>query len=230
MNPPDLTDSIASCIANGERLVEDAELLHSFCRFPTALSISVLAQEEFAKAFLLVLVRREVIPWTIECQKALRSHDCKHLAGVMIEWLGPPLDEALARSSTSSRGKQFESFPPNIAVAINILRHEKFERFRSGYADRDPEDNGPSRKIAEGLLDRVKQRGFYVGITKQGQVDSLPNHVTEVQSHEQFERAKLYRQFASDASSNCILSFVEYELFCETVTAVFANLGNQPAT
>ncbi|MCR6650091.1 MAG: AbiV family abortive infection protein [Cellvibrionaceae bacterium] len=160
MKFPVLDGAIANCIVNGKRLQEDARLLLDFDRNPSALSVAILAQEEFAKAFLLILARRKVLPWTPEFQRALRSHECKHLAGVMIEWLGPSLDEALSRARKGIEGKGIEYLPPDVAVALNILRHEKFERFRRGYSDKHPEDGGASRKIAEGLLDRIKQRGL----------------------------------------------------------------------
>lgn len=168
--PPNLNPSIAGCIANGKRLTEDAQLLHEFDRFPSAQSLAILAQEEFAKAFLLVLVSKAIIPWTEECKRALRSHECKHLAGVMIEWLGPPLEEALAHCNAGGQGRQLNNVPADVAVAINIVRHEKFERFRSGYAARHPEDDGPSRRIADGLLDLIKQQGLYVGLNG-GRID-----------------------------------------------------------
>ena len=225
MNQANLVPSIEVCIENGERLIEDAQLLKDFDRLPTALSLSILAQEEFAKAFLLILVQKQVIPWTAECRRALRNHECKHLTGVMIEWLGPPLNEALERCQNSGRGNDFEFFPQDVASAINILRHEKFERFRFNYAERDPESNGLPRKIAEGKLDRKKQQGFYVGVNSYGKVNSLPTSITENEFKEQFERANLYRIFATDASLDCVLSFVEYRFFCDAVTAVFADLA-----
>ena len=45
-----INSSIDECIQNGKRLMEDAELLQDMDRYPTSYSISILAQEEFAKA------------------------------------------------------------------------------------------------------------------------------------------------------------------------------------
>lgn len=222
MNPPNLDNAIFDCIANGKRLKEDAETLIELGRAPTALAVAVLAQEEFAKAFLLVLARREVIPWTKELQRSLQSHECKHLVGVMMEWLKPSLEEELARVQAAINGNEIEFLPLDVAVAINILRHEKFEQFRNGFSTKDAEDKGFSRKISKGFLDRLKQSGLYVGITDDGAVNSLPlGKITMEIANKQILRAAQYCEFASDASSDCVLSFNEYRFFCNVVKAVF---------
>ena len=51
-----LSKSISATIANGKKLLEDAQSLFDWERFSTAFALAVLAQEEFAKAFLLQLV------------------------------------------------------------------------------------------------------------------------------------------------------------------------------
>lgn len=57
-------------------------------RFPSAVALAMLAQEEYAKAFMLVLVRDGCLPWTRELRRAARNRECKHLVGVIIERLG----------------------------------------------------------------------------------------------------------------------------------------------
>jgi AbiV family abortive infection protein len=77
--------------ANGKRLLEDARLLFEWDRFATALALAVLAQEEFAKAFVLQLVADDVLPWLPEVRRSLARHQCKHLLAIVMEWL-PPYD------------------------------------------------------------------------------------------------------------------------------------------
>ena len=60
--------SIQACIENGRRLLEDAEWTSN--RASTGLALAMLAQEECAKAFLLALVRDEILPWTEEIGRA----------------------------------------------------------------------------------------------------------------------------------------------------------------
>lgn len=223
---PNFKTVIETCLKNGHRLVADAELLRDFERHPTAFAVAVLAEEEFAKAFLLVLVSEGVIPWTPEVRRSLYSHECKHLIGVVVEWLGPPWEEQHRRLRAFIPEEKAPAIPRDVAVAINILRHEKIERMRTGYAWPDPEDDGLSRKIAEGLRDRAKQRALYVGVTQTGWVESLPNKVTREEATAELERAKQYGAFAEDAFGDRVLSFDEYRHFKEVVRLVFADLGS----
>lgn len=220
---------IHGCLKNGQRLIEDAELLLDFERHPSAFVIAILAQEEFAKAFMLVLVTEGVVPWTPEMRKLLYSHDAKHLVGVLVEWLGPPWEEQHRRMKAwIDKPPTPVTVPHDVAVAINILRHEKIERIRTGYACSDPEDYGASRRIAEGVRERAKQRALYVGIALTGGLESLPTKVSPEQATAEFERAKQYRELAEAVSGGHVLSFDEYRLFKEVMRAVFADLGAKP--
>jgi AbiV family abortive infection protein len=55
-------DPARACRANGQRLLDEAEWL-STEQARTCFALATIAQEEFAKAFLLILVAREIIPW-----------------------------------------------------------------------------------------------------------------------------------------------------------------------
>jgi len=56
-NVESLEKSVIGCFDNGDMLFDDARNLADFESFPTAYAISILAQEEFAKAFLLYLIQ-----------------------------------------------------------------------------------------------------------------------------------------------------------------------------
>lgn len=86
-----LSVSISAVRDNGRKLIEDAKLLFDWDRYSTATALAVLAQEEFAKAFLLELVRDDALPWIPEVQGSMARHQCKHLLGIVMEWL-PPVD------------------------------------------------------------------------------------------------------------------------------------------
>jgi AbiV family abortive infection protein len=51
----DYQNAIRACVANGQRLLEDGEWLRDSDRNPTTLALTILAEEEFAKAFFLYL-------------------------------------------------------------------------------------------------------------------------------------------------------------------------------
>lgn len=220
-----LESAIWACIANGRRLLEDAELLRDFEKYPTALAVAVLAEEEFAKSFVLVLVSDGTIPWTCEVRRSISIHECKHLVGVVIEWLGPHWEEQYRRLQASLQRPAMDCLPYDVAVAINILRHEKIERMRLGYTSRDPEDDGLSRSIAEGLRDRAKQRAVYVSVSKTGVPASVPDRVTSEEATAELARAKQYGDFAEEAAEGRVLSFVEYRFFKDVVREVFADLA-----
>lgn len=89
MKPNDkvLRTSIDITVSNGKQLLSDAKFLFDFDRYPTAFSLAVLAQEEFAKAFLLQLVEDDALPWIPEVQRTMTRHQCKHLLAIVMEWL-----------------------------------------------------------------------------------------------------------------------------------------------
>lgn len=86
-----LDGSIDATTKNGKALLEDASFLFDWDRFSTAFALAVLAQEEFAKAFLLQLVADEALPWVPEVQRSMARHQCKHLLAIVMDWL-PPWD------------------------------------------------------------------------------------------------------------------------------------------
>lgn len=154
--------SISVCIENGKALLEDARLLFDWDRFSTALALSVLAQEEFAKAFLLQLVADDALPWLPEIQRSMARHQSKHLLAIVMEWL-PPFDWEHLKEQDRQRSERHEQkmawlqrrlerykqgnlnpdpddpepvedfhFPRDVATALNIYRYEEIERLRSG--------------------------------------------------------------------------------------------------
>lgn len=218
-----LSESIEACLNNGKRLLEEAEWL-SYDPSPTAFALTVLAQEEYAKAFLLILVRENALPWTLEVRRSLCSHECKHLMGIVMDWLFPSLDDAFRRSSASANGLPRDEFTADVANAINIYRHEKIERLRGQWCPKEPEWSGLARKMAEGMLDREKQASFYVRIGRRGEVTSIPN-VSKERLSTELERARRYGEFADDAHARVVLSRSEYKWLQGALKAVFTSLA-----
>src|SRR2546425_2291416 len=91
------TKAIEACIRNADRLRDGVEFLRYDEHRATAFALAILAQEEYAKAFLLQIVDRGIVPWTSELARALRDHRCKHLVVMIMDWLSPALDEWLER-------------------------------------------------------------------------------------------------------------------------------------
>ena len=84
-----LIDAIHACLSNGRRLLDDAQTLEFSDPLATAYYLTLIAQEEFAKGFLLALVIRNVIPWDRRLLRAARDHRCKQLLCVVMDYLQP---------------------------------------------------------------------------------------------------------------------------------------------
>lgn len=87
-----------ACVANGDRLLDDADwIFYEENPAATPLTLAMIAQEEFAKAFLLLLVDRGVIQWNPLIHRATRDHVCKQLVGLVLSYLAPDWDEESKR-------------------------------------------------------------------------------------------------------------------------------------
>ena len=246
--------SISACIDNGKALLGDAKLLLDWDRFSTALALSVLAQEEFAKAFLLQLVADEALPWLPEIQRSMARHQSKHLLAIVMECL-PPFDWDHLKQQDIQRSERHERkmawlqrslerykqgnlnpdpddpepveedcrFPPDVATALNIYRHEEIERLRSGspWVDADWA-TGKARNIADGSLDRKKHSALYVDVSKTGEIGLHPGLITREEASEAIERAERL-------SETPITTSDEYRKLQEILPLVFSSLQDAEA-
>ena len=134
MNAETFSRTISACVENGKKLLDDAKCLFDWDRCSTALALAVLAQEEFAKAFLLQLVVDDALPWLPEIQRSMARHQCKHLLSIVMEWL-PPFDFDLLdeqrRRSTEKHEQKMAWYQRSI------------ERYRAGNLHPDPDDPEP---------------------------------------------------------------------------------------
>ncbi len=143
----------------------------------TKLMHSMIAQEEFAKAFVLLLVREDVVPWSPQLRRAMSDHACKQPVGVIIEYVDPEWEtikelERIIRVDVELGDR----LPPKVASAINVLRHEKIRRWESNswvWAE-EPEYERSILRIAEGKRDRIKQDALYVRLGGDGSVTAGP--------------------------------------------------------
>lgn len=85
----DVEATIDACLANASRLMDDAMVLEFQERGGGRLAICVLAQEEYAKAFLLYMVREALLSWDTDLLRIMRSHACKHLLAIVMEYVSP---------------------------------------------------------------------------------------------------------------------------------------------
>jgi AbiV family abortive infection protein len=124
----------SACYENGKKLLEDAKLLFEWDRFSTALALSILAQEEFAKTFLLTLVEDDALPWLQEIQQSMAKHRCKHLLAIVMEWL-PPFDGNLVMEQIRRNGERHKQWM--------AWSNRRLQRYRQGNRSPDPNDPEP---------------------------------------------------------------------------------------
>ena len=200
-----LTASITACLDNGERLLNDAQWLEFQKSLATKLMLSMIAQEEFAKAFLLFLVREEVLPWSKYIHRAMRDHACKQLVGLLIEFLDPPWEtiDDLNRQIAEEIALGDE-LPRRIASAILILRHEKIGKWE-GRKPVSVEFEAFADHVGRGVRDQIKQDALYVRLGMDGAVVSTPAEVTDTIAEAEYNRANQYKSFV------CYRSYVSLD-------------------
>ena len=197
-----LTKSVIECAENGDRLLEEMYDLEFRPIVATRYFMAMIAQEEFAKAFLLLLIRDEVVPFMPEVLRAINDHTCKQLVGIVMDYIIMHWEELeeLEALLAADGGKE-GPFPPIVASALNLLRHEKIGRWKSNkwwWAD-DPDYDREAAAVAEGKKDRRKQDALYVRIGRDGRTASNPKTVTEFECLSERDRASRYSGLIASA-------------------------------
>ena len=194
MNREPFLRSAKGCCENGRRLLDEAELLE-FEKCPaTRYYLSMIAQEEAAKAFVLYLVTVDALSWTPFLLRATRDHKCKQLVGIILDYISPDTDEFLRRMDLWVLEKKQLQLPNSVADAMNLLRHEKIRRWESGWWvwAEDPEYDKSALDVAEGKRDRDKQRALYVELGKNGQIGGTPERLAKNQADDEYERGRRF--------------------------------------
>lgn len=199
----DLNASVQACLTNGNRLLDDALMLEFQEPSSSRYYIAMIAQEEFAKAFLLLLVRDDVVPFSAQLLRAMSDHACKQLVGMILDYVishCETIDE-LDAMVAADRELGDDQFPTEIASALQLLRYEKIGRWESNRWSwvEDPEYDKYAVAVAQGGRDRVKQGALYVRIGKDGRVVSSPIDWQSERTREEVNRADRYRGFIERA-------------------------------
>lgn len=221
-------NTIRACLDNGERLLSDALMLEFSEPPATAFAIVIIAQEEFAKAFLLTLVCKGVIPWNKFIRRATRDHTCKQLLIMIMDYLNPDVDEFIARINIPVEKQMTRALPHHIADAINIFRHEKIRRWESrNWFWAGPPNYAPkAKKVGNGEMDRLKQDQLYVNIGKDGFV--IPKTViTQKQFEDEKYRAERLSSLVRGMTEENRTAYLEYEEVTKTLQTMFANMASE---
>ena len=224
------TRAIEACTRNADRLRDGVEFLRYDEHRATAFALAVLSQEEYAKAFLLQLIDRGIVPWTREVARALRDHRCKHLVVMIMEWLSPGVDEWLERMDLKLIGT-VPQIPACVVDAINILRHEKIGHWesRTWVRAEDHDSDSYARRVAQGSVDADKQDALYVRIGGNGEVLCEPTGMTTEALEEAIQKADRLRDLARQCMNTSDLETPWFRHFAEVVRTLFASAGQRAA-
>jgi len=175
----DLIASAQACFANASALLEDARLLVAKQRFATGYAVAILAQEEFAKSFILCTCASQP-RWDIEVWKALHRHGPKQaLVEVMdyyVNWFVNHNSFALRLNANALIPAPVTHMPEPAQLASWL------SKVRGSVIDK-------------GSVDRSKQDALYVAIGKNGKVSSAPS-CTKEHATSQLQKATTFQQLA----------------------------------
>lgn len=218
-----LSRAMSACVENGQRLHQDAEWLGTD-RSATMVALCILAQEEFAKAFLLHMVCEGIVPWTAKVRESLRNHKNKQLMGLIMEWLSPSDDEFFART----KRKPGDSILPAYASDAMKLYVEKVQP--QGHISCPPVASNPMAKsIANGDRDKEKQDSLYVSLSEDGDVLSVPAQITVETVNTELDRTKRLSDLVNPLQGGTLLGPVlDYHLMVEELNFLFLDKRHRP--
>jgi len=165
---PDLLACVAAAAENTQGLLNDAELLSAAGQHARAYSLAVLAVEEFGKATSLLALA--AMPKNLRAQAPVRR---------MLEWHQLKLVGGMLMAVVTF-------CPPGGAARLAAIPITQLEQILDT-TDRFAEDS-----------DRLKLRGFYVDMDRDGRI-RRPSEITENEVSAQLGRAR------QAASSACLL-------------------------
>lgn len=225
--PKHLEKSIRVVLQNGHRLLDDATFIE-FEQPPTsALYLTEIAKEEIAKAFLLALCLRGIIPWNPHVLRASRDHTCKQLLCIIIDYICPSVDEFINRCNAVVLQNNLIDLPAKVADAINMLRHEKIGRWesRNWFWAEAPNHEKSANAVAEGVVDRLKQDLIYVRLTKDARAVSKPNElkITRGRLVDEIDKAKRFACVVDSLLEKNGFMGLEWSTVEDVFRAVFAG-------
>jgi len=218
----ELAKSISTVLQNGARLAEDAQYLLDFERYASSFALCILAQEEYAKAFLLHLIEAGAIPWNPEVRRLLHDHSSKQLLAMIMEFLEPDSEDFMAW--LDKRSKASYPIPSYILDSLNIIRYEKVtkEGQWSWIGDEDPPCDPQARSVGDGKVDKEKQNALYVKIGKNGQVINNPEDIDQDMAFAELERTeRLGQMLRKTETKHEPMKTIEYEKIFNTFRVLF---------
>jgi AbiV family abortive infection protein len=200
-----LLTTIETCLKNGERLLNESYNLEFEIPPSTQFFLVMTAQEEFAKAFILYLVKEAVVPFSSHVLRAINDHTCKQLVGIIMDYMIMHWDDdEQCKAMIRMDNELGDDLPNDVGSAIELLRYEKIGRWeaKNWFWDEDPNYDTSALRIAKGKKDRHKQDALYVRIGHDGRVSSTPSTITEDETRDELARANRYKYFVNSLAGS----------------------------
>ncbi|MDE2113163.1 MAG: AbiV family abortive infection protein [Alphaproteobacteria bacterium] len=226
--PEILDKTITACLDNGTRLLDESYDLEFRDPVATRFYLILIAQEEFAKAFILYLVREGIAPLNSSVQRAIKDHACKQLVGMILDYMIMHWEEVVELHAMIERDLDLGNrLPHEIASALELLCYEKISRWTKDNLAwvEEPEYDRQAVAISKGKKDRRKQDALYVRIGGQGEVCSTPVVITDQEVERELERAKRYRGcvFGAQRGEDAGFDRSRFDKVIEALTLLFES-------
>lgn len=195
-----LRDSVKACYKNAQRILCDVKKLEETGTAPTRYYLSIIAQEECAKTFLLHLVARKIISWNPEVHAASKDHIWKQLLCEIIRYINPNDSDLLERLKKKMCGETGFETPEKILGVVRLFKNGRFKGRKNTIKASVLEESIDS--IACGARDIEKQSGIYVNLTDRGLIATIPDmKITAEQAEFEYKIAWGFIFFLSEIIS-----------------------------
>jgi len=198
----------------------------------TAYALAIISQEEFAKAFLLALVYKELISWNQYIRRASRDHSCKQLLVMVMDYINPDDDEWDKQMQKIVDGETLDrTLPPHVADAIKILKHDKLRKWgsRNSFRLEALEYDSLAKKTSEGLVDRKKQDQFYTDLSKDGSVITK-TPITAEQFYIERDRAERLARVVKSMIEDEARPYFRYQKIAHSFDYIFKTMDQENKT
>jgi len=191
----DMEETGRAAYENGCRLRQDAITLFEAGRFPRAAALAILAEEEFSKAFMLIICAKQG-RWDSNIFKALRRHPEKQ--GIS-EAMRDYLNWFVAYNKRVMERNQFALIPIPPSIYPD---HEKMKALISKAKSR----------LAKPIKDFLKQDCFYIGYDERAKLSCTPDSIGQKEAQsclDESEQFKVITELALGDYSN-VESFAKF--------------------
>lgn len=196
-----ISKTAEACLNNGIRLLDESYDLEFRKPASTQLFLIMIAQEEFAKAFVCFLVQAKILPLNRGVHRAINDHVCKQLIGFVMDYIIMSWDSIEELEAAIKLDSNAVGLLPNcVGSAVEIFAYEKISRWvlnNWNWAD-SPNYDRTVLSIAEGKRDRKKQDSLYVRIDKNGRVCSSPDMILPDCVEKELDRAGRYKSLVRE--------------------------------